>query len=307
LREIESWNPKKDPSLHVWLFPWLTVEGDKFEVLGVWEAVRLKLGSWLADWVPSDERGLETLTRWRPVLKESCIDSLVNRYILPKLVLLLKNEFTVNPASQDLQPLEWVLQWFESEFLKASIVVHLLETELFPKWHKVLWAWLSSPQMEFEEVSEWYSSWKELFPESLKPLLQNQFRFGLDLMNQAMMVGSPEELGPLPPLPTPMALLEEESSVGGKPKTQERPGVRKEQLSFVDYVSRLASEQGVEFLPLPGKVHPGTGKALYKLSSSSGGKGGLVVFADNGVLFARLKNDWEPISVDVALELAGGS
>ena len=290
--EIESWNPKKDTTLlHVWLFPWLPVIRDKFELGGVWELVRMKMTASLADWHPSDDRALIMLTPWKQVFTQTEMESLVSRTILPKLVALLRAEFTVNPAAQDLKPLEWTLSWVNAQLLSISLAVHLFETELFPKWHKVLWTWLSSASVSFEDVSQWYSSWKSLFPPEMSELLQNQFRFGLDLMNQAMMSDGP--LGSMPPLPIPLAHQEPNQVL--KP----RPMVPRDTMTFMDYVERSAAQAGVEFVPLVGKVHSGSGKPLYKLQGASGRA--LWVYVDKGVLFTQMEGAWGPVSVEDAL------
>lgn len=235
----------------------------------------------------------------------------MHRAILPKLVQVFRLEFTINPAAQDLNPLEWALQWVAEGLLSVPIAVHLLETEMFPKWQKVLWAWLTSPSVVFEEVSGWYSSWKALLPPELLPSLQHQFRFGLDMMNQALM-GGPGALQVMPPPPVPLA---HQPSVDEKnQKTQARKAAmgsdttpttlppKKPQLSFVDYLQRAAADQGIEFLPLVGKSHPVNGRPLYKLS----GKSHLTVYIDQGLLFVRSpgSSDWEPMSVDEAVSRA---
>jgi tuftelin-interacting protein 11 len=235
------------------------------------------------------------------VFSDSDLDAIIHRAILPKLVQAFRHEFAVNPAAQDLSPLEWTLDWVSKDLLSVPVAVHLLETELFPKWHKVLWVWLSSPSVNFEEVSGWYTSWKALFPPSLLPSLQGQFRFGLDMMNLAL-TGGPESLKVMPPLPTPLAAQPLESESRDAPKKQ--PTARP-QLTFVDYLQRAAGDRGIEFTPMAGKSHPLTGKPLYRLSSGRDGTAQLTVYIDQGLLFVRLPNvpDWEPMPVDQALEL----
>ena len=67
--EIQNWNHKKESSqLYTWLFPWLPIASDKFEVLGVWEHARLKLGSCLLDWKPEEDWGLNVLAPWKDVI-----------------------------------------------------------------------------------------------------------------------------------------------------------------------------------------------------------------------------------------------
>lgn len=67
--EIQNWNYKKESAhLYSWLFPWLPIASEKFEQLGIWEQVRLKLGHCLLDWKPEENWALNMLTPWKDVI-----------------------------------------------------------------------------------------------------------------------------------------------------------------------------------------------------------------------------------------------
>jgi tuftelin-interacting protein 11 len=66
--EIENWNYRKESSpLYSWLFPWLPIAAEKFSQLGVWEQARLKIGSCLLDWKPSEDWALKMVQPWKEV------------------------------------------------------------------------------------------------------------------------------------------------------------------------------------------------------------------------------------------------
>lgn len=77
------------------------------------------------------------------------------QYVVPKLGHTLREDFVINPAKQDMVPLEeWVLPWHT--LLRSSMFVHLLDAELFPKWIEILYVWLASPGCKPDEVASWY-------------------------------------------------------------------------------------------------------------------------------------------------------
>jgi len=60
--------------------------------------------------------------------------------------------------------------------MSASTFINLWVNEFFPKWLKILVAWLqNSPN--YEEITQWYLGWKQFFPPEMQshPLIQQQF------------------------------------------------------------------------------------------------------------------------------------
>lgn len=82
-------------------------------------------------------------------------DKLIIQFVLPKLGVCLREDFTINPRKQDMVPLQgWVLPWHT--LIRQSMFSHLLEVEFFPKWLDVLYIWLIQPSYKANEVATWY-------------------------------------------------------------------------------------------------------------------------------------------------------
>lgn len=311
-REVQDWNPSRDPVLvHTWIHPWLPHLADRMDSIFI--TIRHKLDVSWRKWEGRDQGPLVILTPWKEVFKPSDMESLIVKAILPKLVLILQRDFVVNPRAQDLQPLINVFAW--RDLVPTHLMVHLLETEFFPKWHRILWAWLSSPGASGEEITQWYKSWKNVFPPELakETGIVNQFRAGLDMMNQSMAMGGAK--GPMPAPPRPIAELSQTAAAGGKVSSAN--GSRRLKSStamsamdaFKDYVERTASEHDLLFAPA-NRVHPVTGKALFRLApaaKAASGVGGLVGYIDEGVIFVEDgSGGWSPVGVEEAMQLAKG-
>ncbi|KAI8825833.1 GC-rich sequence DNA-binding factor-like protein-domain-containing protein [Fimicolochytrium jonesii] len=313
VRAIDQWNPAQDPlPVYTWIHPWLPHLADHME--GIFTTIRHKFNvSWRdRKWTPADPSAFETLLPWREIFRPSDMESLVMKAILPKLVETLQKDFSVNPANQDLTPLQNVLTW--RPFVPNHLFVHLLETEFFPKWHSVLWTWLCSPGVSGEEITMWYRSWKtQVFPPDLvkETGIAIQFKAGLDMMNRSIEMGGAR--GPMPAMPPPIAFLSETAAAGGRVSggaggrsRMGAPGMSAMD-SFKDYVERVASEHDLLFAPI-NRVHPTTGKALFRLAPASkaiAGTGGIIGYMDEGVLFIEDENGgWKPIGVEEAMSLA---
>lgn len=80
-------------------------------------------------------------------------DSLILKYILPKLGATLRDDFKINPRNQILTPLEHVLPW--RTVLRPAMFSQLLETEFFPKWLDILYIWLIQPKHSQDEITQW--------------------------------------------------------------------------------------------------------------------------------------------------------
>ncbi|KAJ3160011.1 hypothetical protein HDU86_001276 [Geranomyces michiganensis] len=326
-RSVDAWNPASDSiPIHVWLHPWLPHLDDRLDAIHT--AVRHKLNVMWRErrWLPSDPSALTALQPWIDVFKTADMDSLVTKAVLPKLVESLQKDLVINPAAQDLAPLQNVLAW--RSILPAHLLVHLLETEFFPKWHAVLWQWLSAPGANLEEIAEWYRTWKtrafdrELLAEAGIAI---QFKAGLDMMNRAIAMGGGK--GEMPPVPPPIASISETAAAGGR--VGAGIGGRRTTTattttgtftaapmsaadSFKHYVEDEASKRDMLFAPA-NRVHPTTGKALFRLAPAqlaAHGHGGIVGYIEEGVLFvedaseADPKLRWKAVEVEAALYMA---
>ncbi|KAI3920974.1 hypothetical protein MKW92_029734 [Papaver armeniacum] len=114
--------------------------------------IRFKLGKVLHAWHPSDPSAYDILSPWKTVLDSDSWERLVSQFIeAPKL---------------------------EEALLKFQV------------WQQVLHLWMCS-NPDFEEITQWYVGWKEIFAAEAAELLANdwirhQLDIGLDMMNQAV-------------------------------------------------------------------------------------------------------------------------
>ena len=103
---------------------------------------------------------------------------------------LLQRDLIIDPSDQDLLPIECILKLHELGALPASRIAHVLTTGLIPKLKKCVQKWMNSPSVDYEEVAEWYLAWKELFPEELLQVndeeLMNGFGEILNIINEAL-------------------------------------------------------------------------------------------------------------------------
>ena len=215
------------------------------------------------------------------------------KYVVPKLGATLREDFQVNPAQQDLKPLQDVLAW--AEIIRSSIFSQLLETEFFPKWLTALHQWLVHPKASFEEVVQWYSFWKGVFPEDVQRMsgVERGFTKGLELMNKAI------ELGPaVSQLPRP------EVQAGGTPTGSAKARAsakikssRTQEITFRSIVDDYASIHNLMFFPA-GKVDEKTGHALFRVSKSADGKGGLLVYIADDAVWATDGDQYRAISLE---------
>lgn len=74
-------------------------------------AVRYKLAFVLQDWHPSDASALNVIAPWQGAFKDADLQQFMARSVLPKLQLVLRSEFAVNPQQQYLDPFKWVMTW----------------------------------------------------------------------------------------------------------------------------------------------------------------------------------------------------
>jgi len=220
-------------------------------------------------------------------------DSLLLKYVVPKLGATLREDFQVNPAQQDLKPLQAVLAWAET--IRSSIFSQLLETEFFPKWLTTLHQWLVHPKASFEEVAQWYSSWKEIFPEYVQRMsgVERGFTKGLELMNKALELGPAVSQLPRPEVQaagTPAAPAKARAAVKAKSS-------RTQEITFRSIVDDYASSHNLIFFPA-GKVDEKTGHALFRVSKNVDGKGGLLVFIADDAVWAMDGDQYRAISLE---------
>ena len=81
---------------------------------------------------------------------------------------LIQRDLVIDPADQDLLPLECALLSCSSKILTNHSLSLILTEHLIPKLKRTVQNWLQSPQVDYDEVAEWYVAWKEIVPLDLR-------------------------------------------------------------------------------------------------------------------------------------------
>ncbi|KAI9062556.1 TFP11-domain-containing protein [Trametes sanguinea] len=290
-KAVGDWNPRKSKvSLQKLVFPWLPHVGLRLEdVLG---DARRKVKSVLRAWTVSDAIP-EDLGAWREVFDVGDWDTMLLKYVVPKLGSRLRDDFRINPRQQDMQPLQDVMSW--EQLLRPSILSQILETEFFPKWLDVLHIWLIQPNASFEEVSRWYSEWKGRFSENVQnmPGVAQGFTRGLQLMNKAIELG-PEAATRLPrPEHRPATTT---PTPAQKPKEKVRPS-RTQEITFRSIVEEYAASHNLLFIPT-GRADERSRMPLYRVSQSVDGKGGILVYILDDAVWASEDGEYRAITLE---------
>ncbi|KAL1131040.1 hypothetical protein AAG570_012277 [Ranatra chinensis] len=197
--DVEEWNPLTDTiPIHTWTHPWLPLLGKRLH-LSVFPVIRQKLSVALTGWHPSDSSARLLLLPWVGVFTKPEFDTFLISNIVPKLNQVLQ-EFLINPHQQMLDNWNWVMEW--TGMLPESVMADLLNKAFFPKWLQVLTMWLNI-NPNYDQVTKWYSGWKELIPETMRshPSVSENFRTALDMMSRS--VGGPVSQPPPPPPEAP--------------------------------------------------------------------------------------------------------
>jgi tuftelin-interacting protein 11 len=189
-RAVSDWNPRTDPvMIHKWILPWLSTM-KAYRLGDLFTTIRHKISVVLRQWHPSDESALHIISPWKDVWTPEQMENFVIKSILPKLTMMLREEFSVNPRDQKMEPLIWCLAW--KDVISDTIMGQLLENEFFnDKWLHVLKQWLSldMTQINYDEISDWYRWWRQVFNsyhlDSNKIVMQC-FRKGLEMMDHAI-------------------------------------------------------------------------------------------------------------------------
>lgn len=270
--------------MHHWIHPWLPHLGTSAENLGLFDLVRQNISRSLLDWNPMDlstsQIAHQVLLAWQDVLD---ISRILQNSVIPKLIHVLREEFQIDPTGQDLTPLNNVMMWLD--IVSVKDIAKIMEKEFFSKWIRILYEWLTQPDANYEEILQWYSGWKSLFPEKLanEKAIRNQFKKGLDMMNQAasnqMITAHMRE-------PT-----KQEKKLG---KSTAIPSMPTNEPSFKDLLTDYAADMNLVFMPKGDQKIEG--KQLYDF-------GGVTTFIENDVLFVRDVDRWKPVSLDDFLAL----
>ncbi|WWD21052.1 hypothetical protein CI109_105533 [Kwoniella shandongensis] len=312
---VEQWDPRKHKSdknpksLASIVFPWLPLLGERVEE--VLEGAKRRIRSILRSWVVKD--GVpEELARWRKdVYSSSEWDKLIIQYVLPKLGVCLRDDFTINPRKQDMVPLEdWVMPWHK--LLRASMFSHLLEAEFFPKWLDILYIWLVQPAYKPDEVANWFVWWKSRFPDAVLEMrgVSHGFNSGLELMNEAMRLGSeaPTKLKKpvFEPLPPSKSSKSSKSSTTSRRPIEVTSAGAAPEITFRNIAEDYATQNDLIILPV-GRSHSQTGKPLFKICKNVDGRGGVTIYVGENAVFAQMEDGaFRAMSLEDMVKKASG-
>ena len=319
---VAAWKPRNTQKNHrnssgpphVWLFPWLQYlneqHTDPKSSTGLLSEVKRKFKSVLSTWNLSSSVpvGLE---EWRTVL-QSELSSMLVRHLLPRLALHLSTNLIIDPRDQDLTPLEDVLRW--APFFPLDTMAHLLVAEFFPKWHQTLYVWLTYEGVNYTDVKDWYSWWKEqVLGKALSAdfnglsSIASEWNKGLETMSQALdLLEKGMDVSahlPAAPLNTsfelsqgtpPMSTLSASRSSGPSPPPftssttshTVKASQIGESITFKDVVEEWCAENGLLLFPLR-EADLQTGLPLFRITASASGRGGVVIYLKGDVVWIR--------------------
>lgn len=297
-KAIAEWSPsalkRGGAPLHSIVFPWLEHAGPRME--GVLDEAKRRVRGWLKGWKAAEgvPRGMDV---WRDAIPQAEWDALLLKHVLPQLGARLRDAFVVDPAAQELKPLEDVLAW--APLLRSAMLSQLLEAAFFPKWLDALYAWLTSDRANLEEVAAWYSWWKGYLPEHVVALsgVNRGFRKGLDLMNQAMALGDDAKYRLRRPDTAPKASSSSrEHRKHRSAAPAPAPVAAAEEVSFRQVVEEVAAAANLVFLAT-GRAD-GKGHQLFRVSKGVDGKSGVTVYLEEDVVWLQEGTEWTPVGVE---------
>jgi tuftelin-interacting protein 11 len=195
---VDAWRFKADPPYHTWLHPWLPLLTSKLQSL--YPEVRRKLGQAVSRLPVTDTSALHAFAPWKAVFDAQSFDNLIVKAIVPRLAhAMQRKEFKVLPRTQDVAVFHSVMSWHG--VIPNLHLVSILAGEFFPQWLIVLRKWLlsgfgaSKVEVDFSEISQWYSDWKALFPEALlkEESVESALSLALNLMQTCLAIDSDDE------------------------------------------------------------------------------------------------------------------
>ncbi|KAL8674389.1 MAG: hypothetical protein Q9168_001181, partial [Polycauliona sp. 1 TL-2023] len=208
---LSAWKSSKpasakqpQPSPHTYIFPWLSFLPPHHLSLtsatGLFSTLKGKLKSLFQSY-PLARPPPSTLISLLPVLPPSVLHSLQIRHLLPRLATHLSETLLIDPSNQDLAPLTETLAWLTPSWsLSTTTTAHLLTAEFFPKWHHILYLWLTN-NPNYDEIREWFLWWKDQFPEPIRDhdIVALQWTKGLETISLALDLGAENVATQLPP------------------------------------------------------------------------------------------------------------
>ncbi|EOA92075.1 uncharacterized protein SETTUDRAFT_85410 [Exserohilum turcica Et28A] len=305
---IHEWNPRKfKKSPHTWVMEWLPfLKPADLDPKGSGLVAEIKRKIRHALQSMDISRGpLPGMEQWRRLFGESEFEHMLTSHLVPRLAAHLRDNFEVNPAEQDLAPLEAVFAW--KGLISNETIGELLKTQFFPKFLEIVHQWLSSEEVVFKEVETWLAWWKnDILQDDMNdlPSVASGWNEAYALINQALDLGEAR----LTDLPAPQMESTEASAESARlskstAKEPPRPAPQVQEATFKDVVEEFCAEENLLMIPLR-EAHDQTGLPLFRITASATGRGGAVAYLKGDVLWVQNKKDksvWEPTGLDQAL------
>lgn len=305
---VHAWNPRKSmkkrttsqlPELITPWLPFLTPEhADPRASSGLVSDVKRKFRSLVDAWDLS--RGvIPDTSKWKQLLGKE-FDHVLVSHMLPRLANHLRMELEINPADQNVEPFNQVVQW--TGLFKPAFMGELFVSVWFPKFFSILHLWLTSDGASYDEIGQFFQWWQSLFPPEVNelPAVSRKWTEALDLINTALDLGDRAKTD----LPLPQTEVEKPSGDSPQPaKAANEPVPARtevEEATFRDVVESWCGDENLLLIPLR-EAHEVTGSPLFRITASATGRGGVVVYLKGDVLYAQNKKDkgfWEPMGLE---------
>ncbi|KAJ4417733.1 hypothetical protein N0V82_006007 [Gnomoniopsis sp. IMI 355080] len=316
---IAKWEPKrkKHHSMpHLWLFPWLQHlpyhHLDPKSSTGLVADLKRKFRQLIDVW-DFDRGVIPGLKEWKNVLRPNKANDqwkpLVMMHILPSMARYLRQNFDVQPSDQEpyLQVLTGVMEW--RHIVSPTMVAELVVTEVFPKWHDVLYQWLIDEDVSYDDIAQWCEWWHDAdgpFPAEIRdtPSVASEFEKGLHTIERALELfdlGKDPKAALAPPATGPV--LTPQAANGHRHashahhhhhKPDHRPGPPEDKKrSLRHVVEDWCQENDLQFMP-ERKQHHSEGP-LYRITARGDGKGGKLGYFKGDKLYLLVKNGVEEI------------
>lgn len=319
---IAKWEPKrkKHHSLpHLWLFPWLQHlpyhHLDPKSSTGLVADLKRKFRQLIDIW-DFDRGVIPGLKEWKNVLRPNKASDqwkpLVMTHILPSMTRYLRKNFDVQPSDQEpyLQVLTGVLEW--RHILSPAMIAEVVVTEVFPKWHEVLYQWLIDEDVSYEDIAQWCEWWHDAdgpFPAEIRDTVSvaSEFEKGLHTIERALNLfdlGEDPKSALAPPTAgpalTPQTANGHHHSQNAhdrhrhhhhhNPESRSAP-LEDEKRSLRHVVEDWCQENDLQFMP-ERKQHHSEGP-LYRITARGDGKGGKLGYFKGDKLYLLVKNGVE--------------
>lgn len=314
---IAKWEPKrkKPNSLpHLWLFPWLQHlpyhHLDPKSSTGLVADLKRKFRQLIDVW-DFDRGVIPGLKEWKNILRPNKASDqwkpLVMVHILPSMALYLRENFDVQPSDQEpyLQVLTGVMEW--RHIVSPTMVAEVVATEVFPKWHEVLYQWLIDEDVSYDDIGQWCEWWHDAdgpLPAEIRDTVSvaSEFEKGLHTIERALDLfdlGKDPKTALAPPTAGP--ILTSQAANGHRHAQHmhhhhHKPDIRPvpledEKRSLRHVIEDWCQENDLQFMP-ERKQHHSEGP-LYRITARGDGKGGKLGYFKGHRLFLLVKNGVE--------------